>query len=186
MKRALGPTILLLLAAAGWSAVSGIQFWRAFLMLTAGYLITGWLTASVRPPQLRIVTEKRPTHLDDREVDIVGQCLKAVAHGPFLIDAGSNDPWSEFQILIGLTPKEFTDIADRWPDIDLGDKDVQLAVNNAMNNLLGYPHRCETEWPRFIAVPPAEVARVLDKWRRLTAQTDGKSSSEYFNRMMLK
>ena len=186
LKRAFWPTILLVVVAAGWSAISGKPFLRAFLLLGAGYLFTAWVNASVRPLQLRIITEKRPTHLDEPELALIGQCLKAVAHGPFLIDPSADDSRWEFPMLMGLTPTAFTDIADRWPDVGLGDKNVQLAINNALNNLLGYPHRCEAEWPRFISAPPAEVARVLDKWRRLTAQTDGKSSSGYFYRMMLK
>jgi hypothetical protein len=122
--------------------------------------------------------------LDNQELDIIGQCLRAVAYGPFLVDRNADDPRWEFHPLMGLTPKVFVAIADRWPNVELGDKDVQLAINNAMNNLLGYPHRCEPAWPQYISVPPAEVARVLDKWRRAKAQTDGQSSSGYFNRMM--
>lgn len=111
--------------------------------------------------------------LDNQELDIIGQCLKAIVYGPFLIDKSADDPWWEFHTLMGLTPNAFADIADSWPEVDLGNRDVQLAINNAMNSLLGYPHRCETEWPQYISVPAAEVARVLDRWRSITSHADG-------------
>jgi len=122
--------------------------------------------------------------LDDQELQIIGQCLKAVAHGPFLVNRDADDPLWEFFPLMGLLPKELSDIADRWPNIDLASAKVQRAINNSMNNLLGYPHGCWAEWLQYISVSPAEVARVLDKWRTLTAQVDGQTSSEYFNRLM--
>lgn len=122
--------------------------------------------------------------LGNQELQIIGECLKAVAQGPFLVDPQADDPWWEFSTLMGLKPEELSDIADRWPDVDSASTDVQLAINNSMNNLLGYPHGCEAECSQYILVPAAEVARVFDKWRALTAQTDGDSSNDYFNRMM--
>lgn len=40
-----------------------------------------------------------------------------------------------------------------------------MAVNNSLNMLLGYPHHCEDVWHDYITATPAEVARVLARFR---------------------
>jgi hypothetical protein len=43
---------------------------------------------------------------------------------------------------------------------------VILAVNNSLNNLLGYPTTpTDQEWPKFISANRQEVKRIFDKWR---------------------
>ena len=111
--------------------------------------------------------------LDNQEIKIIGECLDATIQGPFLVDPQANDPWWEFPILMGLEPHEVSDIADLWPNVDMANTDVQLAINNSMNNLLGYPHGRWAEWPDYISVPPAEVLSIFRKWRVLTRQIDG-------------
>ena len=96
--------------------------------------------------------------LTDSERELVRQCLEAAAYGPFFADG-------EFHTLFGLEREEVVAVLSRWPDIDDSDEVARLAVNNSMNNLVGYPHRCEREWPEFIAEPRTEVLRVLRKWR---------------------
>jgi hypothetical protein len=99
--------------------------------------------------------------LDKQDLKIIGECLNAVARGPFL-------PPREFHTLMGLNPKELLDIVDLWPNVDIASEQVQLAVNNSMNNLLGYPHHCEDVWPQYLSVPALEVARIFEKFRNLT------------------
>jgi len=93
-------------------------------------------------------------HLSPDDLEVVRQCLLATVGGPFLPD------W-EFQTLMGLTRAEITDIATSWPS----DERQFVAVNNALNNLLGYPHKQHNEWTQYISVNPTEVAQVLARWR---------------------
>ncbi len=89
---------------------------------------------------------------------VVSECLHASANGPFFAD------W-EFHTLFGLERSRVAEIASRWPDVDDSDDDVRLAINNAMNNLLGYPHGLESVWSDHISVGLADVARVYAKLR---------------------
>src|SRR5262245_15865777 len=72
------------------------------------------------------VTER----FSDREIAAIGASLRAAAEGPFFPD------W-EFELLFGLRREEVAVIAGNWPFVDQGDKSVRLAINNALNNLLG-------------------------------------------------
>ena len=122
--------------------------------------------------------------LELHEVETIGQCLKAVAYGPFLKDDNADDPWWEFHTLIGLDNPELTALAEEWPNVDVGSERVRAAVNNTLNNLLGYPHGLWDEWPRFISASPQEVARALEKWRALIESAGGNSGSRYFDHLM--
>jgi len=84
--------------------------------------------------------------------------LHATATGPFFPD------W-EFHTLFGLERSDVKAIVDAWPAIDDASENVSLAINNSMNNLLGYPHGCDREWLTYISVSPEEVARIFKKWR---------------------
>ncbi len=59
--------------------------------------------------------------LNNQEIEIIGKCLDAVIQGPFLIDQQADDQWWEFPTLIGLEPEEVADIADLWPNVDMGE-----------------------------------------------------------------
>jgi hypothetical protein len=95
--------------------------------------------------------------LSASDVEIVRQCLAATVAGPFFPD------W-EFHILFGLERDEVAELLDRWPD-PANPEDQDLAVNNALSWLLGYPHGQEQAWSEFISAPPSEVAAVLTRWR---------------------
>ncbi len=95
--------------------------------------------------------------LSAREVEIVRQCLAAAVDGPFFPD------W-EFATLIGLDRDAVAAVLAAWPTGD--DTDTQdLAVNNVLNNLLGYPHEEWEAWRQYITATPAEVAAILVRWR---------------------
>ncbi len=66
-------------------------------------------------------------------------------------------------------------MAAAWPNVDDSNQLIELAINNSMNNLLGYPIRNKARWPEYIPVPPAEVARVFTEWQRLK-KLDGGST----------
>jgi len=67
--------------------------------------------------------------LTQRELDVVGRCLRATAEGPFFPD------W-EFHLLIGLTRAEVAGIAAQWPNLDDAAEEVARAITNSYNNLL--------------------------------------------------
>lgn len=96
--------------------------------------------------------------LSDVERKIVRECLHAAANGPFFPD------W-EFSTLFGLERSEVAEFANHWPNIDESDEKICAAINNAMNNLLGYPIDREGEWSSFISVEPKELMIVLGKLR---------------------
>jgi hypothetical protein len=96
--------------------------------------------------------------LTNEESETLGACLRAAARGPFFPD------W-EFHALFGLQRDQVGAIADGWPKPAQPDGDVQLAVNNSLNNLIGYPHRCEKDWDAWIPVSRAELLRLFARWR---------------------
>ena len=98
------------------------------------------------------------TGLKANEQRVVYECLRAAASGPFFPD------W-EFHTLIGVKRADVQAIVDAWPNIKDTEENVSLAINNSMNNLLGYPHGHKKDWPRYISVSPSEVRRIFDKWR---------------------
>ena len=96
--------------------------------------------------------------LTEREQEVVFRCLRAASDGPFF-------PESEFHTLFGLQRAEIRDIAAAAPHINDSREDIALAINNALANLLSYPHHQERVWSRFISVSEKEIGRVFSKWR---------------------
>jgi hypothetical protein len=98
-------------------------------------------------------------HLTSDDVRIVGESLRAAVSGPFFPD------W-EFPTLFGLERAEVEEIAKAWPNVEVADEHVvDVAVNNALGNLVGYPHGEEQRWPEFISVPPEKLLEVLERWK---------------------
>ena len=91
---------------------------------------------------------------------VIGRCLSCVASG----DVIAND-W-EFPTLFGTTFTQFKVIAEAWPEVDYDSPDVGLAVNNALNNLLGYPHGNSVIVQKRIQSPVAELQRILSELRK--------------------
>lgn len=106
-------------------------------------------------------SEEQPPRqrFDLAELEVVGRALKAIVEGPFF---PASRP-AEFDTVMGLSRDEVRAIADRWPDVVM-DTEVFVAVNNTLNNLLGYPHRQEEALVALVA-EPAVIARLLAKWR---------------------
>jgi len=84
-------------------------------------------------------------HLSDADRAILGQAPRAAADGLFF------DEW-EFHPLFGLTRSEIRAIADAWPNVEVPSANVQLAVNNSLNNLVGYPQRQDSASSQWISV----------------------------------
>lgn len=100
------------------------------------------------------------SNLDDREREIVGECLRAAADGPFFPD------W-EFHPLFGIERDDLRRILTGWPALDEADSSVVLAINNSFANLLGYPisPADEEAWGDYLSVDRLALLAVFDKWR---------------------
>jgi hypothetical protein len=108
-------------------------------------------------------------NLDERERNVVRECLQAAVEGPFF-------PEWEFQTIFGITRDDVRRVLRSWPELNEADKDVTLAINNSLNNLLGYPARNKREmWPRFISVSPMELAGIFDRWKGRAPRTSRKA-----------
>jgi hypothetical protein len=105
----------------------------------------------------------------------IAECLRAAVDGPFFVD------W-EFNTLFGLERGEVATVLAEWPETSNAE-DQGLAVNNVLNNLLGYPHGAsEDTWREYIGASPREVAAVLARWR---GDEDFDSSGEgHIHRLM--
>jgi hypothetical protein len=97
--------------------------------------------------------------LSESDKIAIGQALRAAADGPFFPD------W-EFQTLFGLQRSEVRAIADAWPQPTASAENVTIAVNNSLNNLLGYPHSMEAEWAKWISVEPEHLNELFNRLRR--------------------
>lgn len=65
---------------------------------------------------------------------------------------------------MGFDRGEVANILAAWPHTD--NPDVQEdAVNNVLNNLLGYPHNQWRQWYRYSLATPEEIAQILARWR---------------------
>ncbi|WP_262851529.1 hypothetical protein [Mumia quercus] len=95
--------------------------------------------------------------LDAGDSEVICQCLVAAADGPFFPD------W-EFHTLLDFERDEIRRIAQRWPRWD-NDVEQSDAVNNVLNNLLGYPHGRWDVWHDYIAPTSTDVARIYARWR---------------------
>jgi hypothetical protein len=115
--------------------------------------------------------------LDERDQQMMGECLRAAAEGPFI-------PEWEFHTLFGLYRWEVANIAAAWPNVDDADEVAEAAINNSLLHLWGYPIDAKERWAEYISAPRDELERVLDEWRRLKQLAGGSTSCEYFNWMM--
>ncbi len=123
-------------------------------------------------PQVDDLSGSPIDRLSPKDVAVVGECLAATVSGPFFPD------W-EFGTLMGLERDQVAQVLERWPD-PASPKDEYVAVSNALNNLLGYPHGGENAWGRFISVPREEVAAILSRWRGDAVP----SARGYFDRLL--
>ncbi|QTE31094.1 hypothetical protein [Pengzhenrongella sicca] len=102
--------------------------------------------------------------LTDRDEGTLLACLRAAVEGPFFPD------W-EFHTLFGLDRDEVRAVLTSWPSCE-NPEDQFSAVNNAMNNLLGYPHGRDDVWPEFIPASRTEVDDLLWRIREASGAND--------------
>ena len=98
-------------------------------------------------------------NLDEREREVLRECLRAAVEGPFF-------PEWEFETIFGLKREEVRQVLLSWPQVDESNESTVRAINNSLNNLLGYPTRHKDEiWAKFISVSGMELAGIFDKWK---------------------
>jgi hypothetical protein len=103
-------------------------------------------------------------NLKPEEREIIAECLAACVRGPFF------DSREEFHTLFGLWPEEVEEITEEWPADNEENGRVHRAVNNALNNLLNYPHGCTGDtWSQHISAPPQKVEQIFQKWKKKKA-----------------
>ncbi|WP_189002735.1 DUF7710 domain-containing protein [Deinococcus roseus] len=111
-----------------------------------------------------------PMRLNLQELKTIGQVLKAAAHGPFFSASGAPEDQPEASLVHTLMGVELADlqrVAAQWPDVDLTDETVHQAVWGALGNIIGYPHGCKRQWPRWIECSAEQVDGVADRFREL-------------------
>lgn len=86
-------------------------------------------------------------HLSSDEVEIVRQCLVAVAEGPFFSD-------DDAEILMGSSKREFCRVSRAWPRVNPSEASL---VSIILLNIVMYPHGRGAAWSRYIAASPSEV-----------------------------
>ena len=109
--------------------------------------------------------------LSPAELEVLHRCMQNTAGDPALF------PDWEFPTLFGLNRAEFIAVLEAWPDLDETGLDVQLAIQNSLNNLLGYPHQYHDNWDRHFGFSKAELIDVFRKWR-------GSLPDSYFDGMI--
>lgn len=95
--------------------------------------------------------------LNEYDRNVVRECLRAAAHGPFYPD------W-EFHLLFGFEREEIRSFLNSWPAIDDTKEDVAAAISNSINNLLYYPIDNPHRWNEFVSVSPDKLARIFEAW----------------------
>ena len=95
-----------------------------------------------------------------REIEIIGECLSAAAHGPFFPDG-------EFSAVFGISLEEVARVAGEWPVVIENSEIADIAVNNSFANLMGYPIKPDKMacWEEVISVPREELKPIFKTWR---------------------
>ena len=96
--------------------------------------------------------------LTENELAIVKQCMMCVADGKVILH-----DW-EFHSIMGVGIDEFLEILALWPNINENEERVKMAINNSLNNLIGYSHGKQKSWDRIMEAPISEIESVLQKW----------------------
>jgi hypothetical protein len=95
----------------------------------------------------------------ERDHEIIRQCLRAAAAGPFFPD------W-EFHTLFGFDRTYFRALVSSYaPGSDVP-VHVGIAVHNTLNNLLGYPIDSPGEFSSWVSASREEIRGVFENWRR--------------------
>jgi hypothetical protein len=103
-----------------------------------------------------VPSKSPPSGLTEAQHALIRECLRATADGPFFPD------W-EFDTLIGVDRETVRNVGKGWPERTVPQVDFQCAVQNALNNLTGYPHKRADVWSDYISASPDQVRDLLDE-----------------------
>ena len=96
---------------------------------------------------------------------VIGECLNASAIGPFFVDNGAKDnPYWEYQTLLGFSSEEVQEISKQWPNVDISDEFISELIGSCFGNLLGYPHRCEKYWSEYFSINRQQLTEFSRLW----------------------
>ena len=97
--------------------------------------------------------------LSQKQIEIIGECLRAAAYGPFFPDG-------EFDTIFGLSREQVAAVADQWPVVLDAREWADLAIHNSFNHLTGYPIKKERmeHWEDYLSVERGEVRELFDEW----------------------
>lgn len=88
----------------------------------------------------------------------LNEALIAAAKGPFFPD------W-EFETLFGRSRTEIEAVAGSIEAPSTSTHEQRLALANAVNNLLGYLHGRDADWPAWLSVSPDALLQAYSAWR---------------------
>jgi hypothetical protein len=97
---------------------------------------------------------------------LVAKCLAAVVGGPYI----DND--DEFDTVMGVSREDAAETLAAWPAAAAHGMSF-VAVNNALNNLLGYPHGLWHKLVHEIGASKSDVVYALMAWRGDDHRADG-------------
>ncbi|GAD03221.1 hypothetical protein AALB_3301 [Agarivorans albus MKT 106] len=99
--------------------------------------------------------------------NIIGECLSASGYGPFFVDEGAKDnPYWEYETLLGFPPEEVQKISKQWPNVNISDVHVSELISFCFCNLINYPHRCEKYWSEYLSVSREQLIEFATFWRK--------------------
>ena len=107
--------------------------------------------------------------------ELIAKCLKAAVDGPYLSDD------DEFEAIMGIDRAQARATLEAWPE-PAAHGQTDLVVNNALNNLLGYPHKQWRALSRELGAGEDDVAHALMRWRGEDHRAGG--GQGYFDAMM--
>lgn len=98
--------------------------------------------------------------LTQKQITVIGECLRAAAYGPFFPDG-------EFNSIFGLTRAQVAAVADQWPVVLKNADIVDTAIHNAFNNLIGYPIKNDkmAVWDEFVSTDRNDLVELFRDWQ---------------------
>lgn len=99
-----------------------------------------------------------PAGLIDSDRDLIRRLLTACVDGPFFEEC-------EYHTLFGMTRPAFREATRRWTESGTIDPEVELAVQNALGNLLGYPQGMDRKLEMDLGASRQQLDELLSRWR---------------------
>jgi hypothetical protein len=127
----------------------------------------------------RLGIENALAKMSPKELNVIGEWLKAAIYGPFFSDD------EEFSTIFGFEREEIAQIVKQWPNIDMSNDLIGPAINNSINWLLSYPHNKYDQWFEYISMSPKDCYEIYQRWRTLTGRANNQKTgkAEFFHNL---